>query len=272
MAMPAEHFPVEQDDPEVVFLVVEGENNRRIVTALLEAAGYPLDRVVLMVARGKSAAARTVSDLADQAPGRCAVLIDLDELNVPDARARARSQLGDPPAEVFCAVPELEAWLFADDRALLENAPLDEEIQRIVRRLPLPEEIPYPKQLAHQIFGYKSKWEFLRQIDVGRAAARSPSLRAFLEGMAHLLGVDPQPLQSGVARSLSRDVIAGLIREVSPADAVVWRTADGEEYTASQLQRHIEEGDEVGRQYSSDLLRISRDFLRRAANRSKPTP
>src|SRR3954470_13441922 len=52
MAMPAEHFPVEQDDPEVVFLVVEGENNRRIVTALLEAAGYPLDRVVLMVARG----------------------------------------------------------------------------------------------------------------------------------------------------------------------------------------------------------------------------
>jgi hypothetical protein len=270
MAIPAERFPAGQIDPEIVFLVVERENDRRIVTALLEAAGYPLDRVVLMVARGKSAAARTVSGLADQAPGRCAVLIDLDELNVPDARARARSQLGDPPAEVFCAVPELEAWLFADDRALLGNARPEEEVQRIVRRLPLPEEIPSPKELARQVFGPESQWEFLRRIDIGRAAARSPSLRAFLEGMAHLLGVDPQPLYTGVARNLSRDVIAGLIREVSPSDAVVWRTADGEEYTASQLQRHIEEGDEVGRQYSSDLLRISRDFLRRAANRPKP--
>ncbi|MFL6263005.1 MAG: DUF4276 family protein [Thermoanaerobaculia bacterium] len=268
--MPAERPPAGQSDLDVVFLVVEGENDRRFVTALLDAAGYPLDRVDLVVGHGKSGTARAVSDLADQAPGRCAVLIDLDELNVPDARARARAQLGDPPAEVFCAVPSLEAWLFADDRALLANARSAEEVQRIVRRLPLPEEIPDPKQLARQVFGPESRWEFLRQIDIGRAAARSPSLRAFLEGMARLLGVDPQPLGQGVARNISRDIIAGLIREVSPSDAVVWRTTDGEEYTASQLQRHIEEGDEVGRQYSSDLLRISRDFLRRAANRPKP--
>jgi hypothetical protein len=196
--------------------------------------------------------------------------VDLDEINVPDARARARAQLGDPRAEVFCAVPELEAWLFADDRALLENALPDEEVQRIARRLSLPEEIPHPKQLALQVFGPESRWGFLRQIDIGRAAARSPSLRTFLEGMANLLEVDPRPLNRGVARNLSRDIIAGLIREVSPSDSVVWRTADGEEFTASQLQHHIEEGDEVGRQYSSDLLRISRDFLRRAANRPKP--
>ncbi len=270
MAIPAVRLPADQIDPDAVFLVVEGENDRRIVSALLEAASFPLDRVLLVVGGGKTGVARKVSSLADQAPGRCAVLVDLDELSVPDARARAREQLGDPPAEVFCAVPTLEAWLFADDQAVLANARQREDVQRIVRRLPLPEEIPDPKELACLVFGLEAKWDFLRKVDTGRAAARSPSLRAFLEGMARLLGVDSQPLQEGVARNLSRDIIAGLLREVSPADAVVWRTVEGEEYTANRLQHHIEEGDEVGRQYSSDLLRISRDFLRRAANRSKP--
>jgi hypothetical protein len=269
MAIPAVRLPADQIDPDAVFLVVEGENDRRIVSVLLEAASFPLDRVLLVVGGGKTGVARKVSSLADQAPGRCAVLVDLDELSVPDARARAREQLGDPPAEVFCAVPTLEAWLFADDQAVLANALPKEEIRRIVRRLPLPEEIPNPKQLADEVFGPQSNWGFLRQIDAGRAAARSPSLRAFLEGMANLLGIDSQRLQEGVARNLSRDIIAGLIQEVSPAQTVMWRTTDGHEYTADELKRHIADGDEIGRQYASDLFRVSRDLLRRTANRSQ---
>ncbi len=258
--------PVDDLDPDAIFLVVEGPEDRRIVRHLLEAARYPLERLHLIVGQGKAGAAREVSELAERAPGRCAVLVDLDESSIPDARERARQQLGDLPAEVFCAVPEIEAWLFADDGALLANANPDEEVQRIVRRLPLPEEIPSPGQLARFVFGPASRWEFVRRIDIGRAAARSPSLRVFLEGIGRLLGVPQAPLLEQVGRHLSRDIIAGLIREVSPSDAVVWRTSSGDEYTADELQRHIEAGDEIGRQYASDLLRISRDFLRRTAN------
>lgn len=269
MAIPMPRPPASDLDPDAIYLVVEGENDRQFVYAILEAAGYPLDRVQIVVASGKYGASQEVADLADRAPGRCAVLVDLDEPSVPDARARARRQLGDPPAEVFCAVPTIEAWLFADDDAVAANARPDPDVQRIVGRLALPEEIPDPKQLAWQVFGPPPQWEFLRTIDVGRAAARSPSLRNFLEGMGRLLEVPPEPLLEKVGRHLTRDVIMGLIREVSPADATLWRTSSGEEYTASELQRLIEEGDPIGRQYASDLLRISRDLLRRTANRTK---
>lgn len=68
------------------------------------------------------------------------------------------------------------------------------------------------------------------------------------------------------------EAVARLIREVSPADAVLWRTVSGTEYTAHELLQHIEAGDELGRQYASDLLRISRDFLRRTANRPGQRP
>jgi hypothetical protein len=254
-------------DPEAVVLVVEGLSDQTIVQGILEAAGIPAGRVSLIQGRGKVEAARIADQLAVQRPDRCAVLVDLDERNVPDARKRAREQLGDPGVEIFCAVPSVEAWLFADDGAVVENASPDDEVQRIVKRLPLPEEIPDPKQLAHFVFGPLGNWQFLRRIDVGRAASRSPSLRSFLEGMGNLLGLPMPLLIDGMARSLGRDVIAGLILEVSPSEAVLWRTAGGAEYTADELGRHIEAGDEIGRQYASDLLRVSRDLLRRTAGR-----
>jgi hypothetical protein len=273
MAAPARvpEIDVEHDlDPETIVLIVEGLSDQPIVSGILSAAGFPAGRVRLIAGRGKIGVMRIAERLAQERPDRCAVLVDLDERSVPDARARAREQLGDPPVEIFCAVPEIEAWLFADDCAVLKNASPGEEVQRIVKRLPLPEEIPNPRQLAHQVFGPVASWQFVGQIDIGRAAARSPSLRSFLEGMGRLTGVATPFLLDGMVRSLGRDVLAGLIREVSPADAVLWRTAGGDEYTADELERHIEAGDEIGRQYGSDLLRVSRDFLRRTANRPKP--
>lgn len=269
MSVPVAHYPAHHLDPDAIFLVVEGEHDRRIVSRLLEAAGYPLDRVQLVVAGGKQAVAGEVAELADQAPGRCAVLVDLDERSVADARTLAREELGNPEAEVFCAVPEVEAWLFADEQAVLANALPREDVRRIVRRLPLPEEIPEPRQLAQRVFGPAQEWSFLRQIDIGRAMARSPSLRVFLEGVGRLLNEPLEPLQQQFARNLSRDIVAGLLREISPADAVVFRTLDGREHTADDLRRRIEEGDDLGREFASDLFRIARDLLRRQANRPK---
>lgn len=272
MASSAPVLNIAPGDPatDAVLLIVEGLGDQQIVRWLLEAAGYPLERLSIVVAQGKYRAAQMAADFSQVALGRCAVLVDLDESNVPDAQARAQEQLGNPPAAVFCAVPCAEAWLFADDRAVLSNAGADEDVQRVVQRLPLPEEIPDPKQLAHYIFGPRPNWQFLRQIDIGRAAGRSPSLRSFLEGMGVLLEISTAPILEAVGRDFSRDVIAGLIGEVSPGQTVLWRTADGADLTAAELRRHIEEGDEIGRQYSSDLLRISRDFLRRTANRHRP--
>src|SRR6185295_9234952 len=129
MAIPMARPPVDHLDPDAIFLVVEGPSDLRIASHLMEAAGYPLERVKLLVGSGKHRAAREVADLAEKAPGRCAVLVDLDERSVPDARRRAREQLGNPPAEVFCGVPAVEAWLFADDRAAISNADPDEEVQ-----------------------------------------------------------------------------------------------------------------------------------------------
>lgn len=252
-----------------IILIVEGPTDEQIVQWLLEAAGYPLERVQILIARGKRQAAGAAVRLAGFNPDRVAVLVDLDESNVPDAQERARQQLGNPPAKVFCAVPTAEAWLFADDNAALAAGGGGQELRRTLERS-LPEDLPDPKQLALAALGPSWKWSFLRQIDVGRAAARSPSLRVFLDGLGQLLGIPPaQRMLAGVAHNLSRDIVAGLIREVSPAEAVIWRTSDGSSYTAADLQRHIEAGDDIGRQYATDLLRISRDFLRRAAVRAR---
>jgi hypothetical protein len=89
--------------------------------------------------------------------------------------------------------------------------------------------------------------------------------------MGRLLTVQTELPAEVMGRNLSRDIVAGLVREVSPSDTVVWRTTNGDEYTADEIRRHIEEGTEIGREYASDLFRISRDFLRRQANRPKST-
>jgi len=182
-------------------------------------------------------------------------------------RGRGREQLGNPAAEVFCAVPEMEAWLFADDAAVRANAANDEETTRIINRLPLPEEIPSPSVLARAVFGPPDRWEFVRNIDIGRACARSPSLRSFIEGIGELLGTSRPAVTEGIARSISRDVIAGLVSEI-PSGVIVWRTASGDAYTAEELRQHIESGSEIGRRYATDLLRVCRDYLRRKAQRA----
>lgn len=256
-----------------VVLLVEGHRDRDIVECLLERAGYDRATWATEVGGSKYNLSKQVRERVDadgeHAP-RYAILADLDEVSVEDARARIREQLNHPPAEVFCAVPMIEAWLFADDQAVREYATRDEEILRMVERLPLPEEIPDPKLLSRIVFGSQTSLSsFLATIDLGRACARSPSLRSFIEGMGELLEQPSvPPIFNRVARHMTRDIIAGLVREVSPANAVLWRTASGDTYTAAELGRHIASGDEVGNQFTSDLLRVARDVLRRSAKRT----
>lgn len=88
-------------------------------------------------------------------------------------------------------------------------------------------------------------------------------------GVGRMLGVAVAGIEESVGRSLSRSVLASLLAEIIPSDTVVWRTASGDTFTAAQVRHHIEQGSPIGQQYASDLLRISRDFLRRMANRKE---
>lgn len=256
--------------PERITLLVENRDELLFARWVLEASGLPMDRVEVSVAGGKRGAREALQKLPEEQVERTAVLIDLDERSVPDAQASAREQLAGPPVRVFCAVPTIEAWLFADDRLAEEQCAQDEEALAILRRIPMPEEIPTPKTLARTLFGRPEHCAWLRQMNVERASARSPSLRTFLVGMGEMLGVRVPVASESVGRSLSRNVLAGLLAEVLPAEAVVWRTTNGDVYTAGDLRHHIEMGDEIGQQYASDLLRVARDFLRRAAHRQAP--
>ncbi len=251
---------------DAVWLFVEGAGDASLARWAMEAAGLPVQRVQVVSLGGSHRVGRSFELPEAHRGAPRAALMDLDARSVPDAVELARTRLGDREIPVFCAVPAVEAWLFADDEAVRRHATKDPEVLSIVERMPLPEEIPEPKNLARFVFGPPSGWEFLRTVDVQRAAARSPSLRAFLSGMASLLGVPSALAEDSVARSLGRDVFASLLAEVLPADTVVWRTSTGV-YTAAELRKQIEEGTEIGRQYASDLLRISRDFLMRKAQR-----
>jgi len=194
-------------------------------------------------------------------------LLDADQPNVPDAREHARRELGNPHAEVFCAVPSIEAWLFADPDALLECVE-GHHARDIIGRLPLPEQIPYPAEMAARLFPDPSaSFCAIDRMDLCRAAARSPSLHAFLRGMARITGQRIKLPDDVHARSLGRDTFSNLIAEIAPADTIVYRTVDGSTFTAEQMIHHIREGTATGRQYASDLLRVSRDFLARQARR-----
>lgn len=249
-------------------LLVEGPDDEAIVRLICEAAGYPLEQLRIVSMGGKMIIKRIVKSIPSEEANSYAVLVDLDEAGVADALALARQQLGYPAVEVFCAVPQIEAWLFADDQAAMRHARSD-EARLIVTQLPLPEAIPHPRKLARELIGQRHSWEFLSRINIEYAAARSPSLRSFLVGLGRLLGIEREPITESVGRTLNRDVLSTLLSEILPSETVVWRTTGGE-YTAAELRQHIEAGTDVGQQYAMDLLRVARDLLMRKAVRKAP--
>ncbi|CAA9350245.1 MAG: hypothetical protein AVDCRST_MAG68-3568 [uncultured Gemmatimonadetes bacterium] len=251
----------------LVELFVEGEYEAEFLTHLLPRAELDLSRFRIRASGGKEAIRRELHARASEDAALCVALVDADERNVPDAREHARHALGNPRAEVFCAVPAIEAWLFADADAL--RAYVGARGSRdMIDRLPLPEEIPFPREVASRLFeDDRASFGVVDRMDVAKASARSPSLHVFLKGLGRIVGRHPALLDDVHARSMERDVFSNLVAEISPATTVIYRTVDGTTFTAEQMIRHIREGTSTGRQYASDLLRVSRDFLTRQAQR-----
>lgn len=248
-------------------IIVETEKHIQVVTWILEAAEYPVEKIKLDAIRGHKNLKEFLKGLPSDMVESCAVLVDSTAGSVPDAVSSTRKKLNNPPVKVFCAIKEIESWLFADNVTALENAK-EQWGREIIPTLPLPEDIPTPKINAELAFGKNlNSWEFVKNINIDIASARSPSLREFLTGIKNMLAAQPTPPLQSVSRNISRDVFSGLIREVLPANTVIWRTANGESFTADELRKQIEEGTDIGQQYASDVLRVARDFLKRMANR-----
>ncbi|SDY53481.1 DUF4276 family protein [Acinetobacter kyonggiensis] len=200
------------------------------------------------------------------------ILIDSDEYNVPDSQGTARKQLGveSESIKVFCAVPCIEAWLFADIKNLINNVE-DSEKKAQLERFPLPESIPYPKQTFFNLFnnGRRNNKSFdfvFNSIDINQAVSRSPSLRVFLNSILDDLDLETFKYEKILKNSIPRDVFATLLQEL-PKEKIVWKTLDGNTFNALELSKEIENGTDLGKQYISDLLRIARDMLARKAEK-----
>lgn len=236
-----------------VRLIVEGESDKDIVFALLVRARLPLEHLQILSAGGVSGSMATcrTSNVFH------AALVDRDINNKGLAEAREAVSLAWGVQRVFFAEPNIEAWLTPDEATARELGDFETRLPTFDERKPM---------LRREDFGILTILASCLKLD--RAAARIPSLREFLLGMAELLGGDPTPWGwESAGRTFSRDIIAGLVREIPP-DEIAWRTSDGTSFTSRQLVEEIEVGTELGRQYASDILRVSRDLLRRKAKRS----
>lgn len=246
-------------------VVVEGPGDRCVVEALLGSAEVRDFRVV--IAKGglgpNASGRRRLESLKLECPA--VVVYDQDGGSVGDAVEVNLERSG----PVLCpAIPTVEAWLFADADALFDA--LGDRADSLLGRFPLPEQLPYPKLLKSTLLRNEGRYRrLLDSIDVGRAAARSPSLRNFLDTARRLSGLPP--LETGrsspVAGRLDRETLRNLISEVFPSSRPLFRAASGAILSAEQMMQEITDGSELGREYASDILRVARDLLARQAAR-----
>jgi hypothetical protein len=84
--------------------------------------------------------------------------------------------------------------------------------------------------------------------------------------MGELLGIRNEKIEHAVNQHLDLKIIENLLREVLDSQTIVYKTLDGRNITAEEMRKNISEAGETGKMYAADLLRVSRDFLRRKAN------
>lgn len=255
-------------DEFTVFL--EGRTDEWMVKRIFSAAGFYESRKINFIAiASKKAMAKALAPIQQHEARSYVALIDADVASVADSRELARQQLGHPHVEVFCAVPTIEAWMFADPEmpySLARSAAAKDTISR----LPLPEEIPHPKQLAVYLFGnaFSSKIKYDIPFNLSLAMARSPSLRIFTEGIGNILGIRVDHDFPTQRMSDTRNVVATLLREL-PSEQVAWVTMSGEPINAGTLASAISDGLPIGNQYATELLRVARDLISRQAKPKK---
>ena len=252
-----------------ILLIVENSDAVVIVRELLRAARLLESRFHVVSGVGRAGMLQLVGAIRSARPtARFGVVASTRSRNLAMGEQELRSEDALRNVEVLLpAVSSVHCWALADDRLVRRCVGGDADLLEELDSAPLPEELSDPRDVAFRFLGPPEKWDVLRESDIYRACARSPSLRAFLAWAAQAVGMDLDlPIES-VGRSIGRDAIAGLIREMVPGHVVIWRTLDGETYTADDLSRQVEQGTSIGQQYARDVVRVAIDFLRRSAAR-----
>lgn len=241
-------------------LLVEGSaSEEQIVSWFFNAAKIPANRINIIPMRGRQSIIKFVNNLDENFLKNYTALVNFDPNKTRDSIMRSNIE---HKIKLFYAIPDITAWIFADKETAIDHAKNDWE-RNLIATLPTPEEISGSKRFAKIIFGEKyTQWDFLKLININKAMKVTPSLKNFIEGINQLL-IEKEETTS----SMNLKVFAGLVNEVVPADTILWKTSQGQILTAEQISHEIESGSEIGLQYASDVLRISRDFLKSMAKR-----
>lgn len=253
-------------------LVVEGHFDKKLASNFLSLAGIPLDRIDFIVANGPLNVKNQVAKLRKGKPNsKVAILIDLDSNDnfEPEKKVASKYNIDLDSAAVFTAIPTIESWLFADIEAAKKKVKNKKRADELLSRIPLPDDIPYPKFLATRLFNFKEEFLFADgDIDLDIAASRSPSLRKFISGIGELLNVEPNVnWEKEYVRSAGRDIFSKLVDEVISSDSIIYKTLDGKKISAGEMSRNIHNGTDLGLRYSVEVLRIARDLLSREARK-----
>ena len=159
-----------------LLLYVESEIEVILLEKIFKRAYYPVERINILPSNGKKSMANFLRNPYELEGTKYAALVNFDAETVFDAVKRAKKYLGNPKTEVFCAVPETEAWLFADIEAAKRNA-YSKNGLRLLNRVSLPEEISHPRRLAYEVFGQKPVEHYaciFDHFDVEIATQKSP--------------------------------------------------------------------------------------------------
>jgi hypothetical protein len=160
------------------------------------------------------------------------------------------------------AVPSVESWLLSDP-----------EVFRVMS-IDMPEQAheTFEMYLGNGDFHFFNS-KFLTALtrkkiaaiyDPHRAAMLSPSLRSFLKLLDAVNGRSPAEFTF----NLPAAIISNLILEYYPPDQPIYRALDGSVLTGQEMATEVQAGTEIGRKYSSDILRVCRDLLARQAQKA----
>lgn len=253
----------------MLIIAVESEADKTVICALLGKA--EIQKYEMIVVEGKFSPNKITNLLNQKIFGRgCISVYNQDNGSVADAKFKFSSI--DPTSRVaYCpAIPTVAAWLFADSEALFNV--LGKKAEPFIGRMPLPEQLPYPNFLKHSLLREPHIVEhLLEKMDLLIAGARSPSLKYFIQTARTMSGLPEIPFDqsSNPASQISKEILRNLISEVYPSDKALFRSASGAVITAEQMMQEITDGSELGREYSSDILRVARDLLSRQAQKTR---
>jgi hypothetical protein len=162
------------------------------------------------------------------------------------------------------AVPNVESWILSDQKVFASYSKIaefeaDEKFHH------------YLSDSGFHFINQRDKARLmskgsLRDYDVFRAAMLSPSLRWFI----NITDIGTEGHYSGIEFHMNGVLLSNLVLEYFPRDMPIYKTLDGSVYTGYQMSQEISAGSEIGRKYSSDLLRVCRDLLARQAQKTIP--